>query len=206
MVDDYLVLLNEGGQTYEFLLNGGPINNPATAAEFFLTLGYISAAWARLEQHIDSILLQVNKQQHSSEIVSLYDPNHPRPFTDKIRLLKRYFNQHPALKQHKSKIREFAAAVKKMATDRNIYLHSVLQGYDNKTKIVTLRSIQPVHNPENPYLFRIGKFAPPLRVMREFAEFVNRANTHLEEISRELFTHEAVARLREKPSPPTGRC
>jgi len=106
MHDDYFVNLTDGKQHHEFRFNGGPISHSSNASPVFLALGHAAAAWSRFEQHIDSILLQVNKEQHSNEILSLYDPNHPRPFKDKIRLLKRYFNKHPALKDYRNKIRD----------------------------------------------------------------------------------------------------
>jgi hypothetical protein len=196
MSDDYLVFLREGKHQDEFLLNGGPISDPSKASAVFLALGHAAAAWSRLEQHIDTILLQVNKEQHSNEILSLYNPDHPRPFSDKIRLLKRYFNKHPALKEHKQKIRDFASAAKKMALERNEYIHSVIQDYDEKTQIVSLLSIQPKYDPDNPYLFRIVRYKPPLKTIQSFADFVNRANNSLEKISRQLFTENAVAQLR----------
>jgi hypothetical protein len=196
MSDDYLVILSDGKQSHEFLLNGGPINNPSIAPAVFLALGHAAAAWARLEQHIDSILLQVNKQQHSTEILSLYDPRHPNPFTDKIRLLKKYFNKHPALKNYKDKIRAFAKVAKQMAAERNTFVHSVIQGYNQKTKRLDLVSIGPLYDPKNPYLFKITRYNPPLSHVQGFATFINRANNYLEEITRQLFTADAVAKLR----------
>jgi hypothetical protein len=196
MHDDYVVNLTDGKQRHEFRFNGGPISHPAKASEVFVALGRATAAWSRFEQHLDSILLQVNKEQHSNEILSLYDPNHPRPFTDKIRLLKRYFNKHPALKDHKDKIQSLMSAAKKMALERNDYIHGVIQGYDEKTQTVVLLSIQPIYDADDPYLFRITRFNPPLSALQSFADFINRVNNSLEEISRQLFTQDAVAKLR----------
>jgi len=196
MSEDYLVFLMEGKQRHEFRLNGGPINDPSKASAVFLALGHAAAAWSRLEQHVDSILLQVNKEQHSNEILSLYDPNHPRPFSDKIRLLKRYFNKHPALKEYKQKISNFASVAKKIAEERNGYIHSVIQDYDEKPQIVSLLSVQPKYDPDNPYLFRLVRYQPPLKSIQSFPNFVNRVNDNLETISRQLFTEETVARLR----------
>jgi hypothetical protein len=196
MSDDYLVILSDGKQRNEFLLNGGPINNPTSAPAVFLALGHATAAWSRLEQHIDSLLLQVNKKQHSSEILALYDPHHPNPFIDKIRLLKRYFNKHPALKDYKEKISAFASAAMKMAKERNTYIHSVIQEYDAQKQTIVLLSIRPLYNQKNPYLFKITRFNPPISALQSFAVFINRVNNYLEEISRQLFTENAVAKLR----------
>lgn len=201
MGKEYLAILSDGKQRHEFRLNGGPINNPDGAQAVFLALGLGAASWARLEQHIDAVLMQVNKEQHSTEILSLFNPDHPLPFTDKIRLLKRYFNKHPALKEHTEAIRSFAKVAKILGQERNIYLHGILERYDSETKTIFIRSVKPLHDPKNPYAFGIAAYSVPLETLQSFAEFANKANDHLEEISRALFTPDAVARLR-KPGPP----
>lgn len=195
MRDDYLVILNDGTQRHEFLLNGGPISQTGNVT-LFAVMGRLASAWSRLEQHVDSILLQVNKKQHSNEVLSLFDPNHPRPFTDKIRLLKKYFNKHPALRGYKEQIRVFTKRAKELGEDRNIYLHSVIQSYNERTEIVEFLSIRPIYDPTDPYKFRIKRYKPPLSHIRNFVTVVNSANNYLEEISRRLFTDDAVARLR----------
>jgi hypothetical protein len=199
---DYLVVLMEGEQgdlhTHEFLLNGGPINHPETAIPAFLALGHAAAAWGRLEQHIDAILLQVNKEQHSNEILALFDPNHPRPFTDKIKLLKKYFNRHPALTEFKEKIRSFANTAKTLAQERNEYIHGIFERYDPQSKTIFLHGIRPKFDPKNPYLFGIALSGVPLEVLVGFAVIVNKANDELEIISRALFTQAAIERLQKR--------
>jgi len=83
-----------------------------------------------------------------------------------------------------------------MALERNDYIHSVIQDYDEKTQTVVLLSIQPIYDPDNPYLLKITRFTPPLSTLQSFADFINRANRYLDEISRQLFTQDAVAKLR----------
>jgi hypothetical protein len=197
---DYLVVLKESdtNDSHEFLLNGGPINHPETAIPAFLALGHAAAAWGRLEQHIDAILLQVNKEQHSNEILALYDPNHPRPFTDKIRLLKTYFNKHPALAEFKERIRSFASAATSLSQERNEYIHGIVEGYDEKSQTIILHAIKPKFDRTNSYLFSITLSAIPLNTVKGFADIVNRANDELESISRVLFSTNAIARLRKR--------
>jgi hypothetical protein len=199
---DYLVALlqSEDGThvVHHFLLNGGPINHPKSAAPAFLALGHAAAAWGRLEQHIDAILLQVNKEQHSDEILALYDPNHPRPFTDKIRLLKAYFNKHPALAELKETISSFAAAVLSLSKERNEYIHGIFERYDEQSRTIYLHGIRPKFDRQNPYLFTIAFSKVPLEALEGFADIVNRANDELETISRALFTPDAIERLRKR--------
>src|SRR5262249_8247617 len=145
-----------------------------------------------------------NKEQHSSEILDLYDPNHPRPFTDKIRLLKRYFNKHPALEEHTEEIRTFARAALILAQERNTYLHGIFEFYNEPKKTVTLKSIRPAHDPQNPYIFKIETSAVPLDILKSFADMIGLANDKLEQVSRALFTPDAVSRLRKRPEQ-TGR-
>jgi hypothetical protein len=196
MTDDYLVILTDGAQRHEFTLNGGPINRAERVEAIFFALGHGAAAWARMEQHIDAVLMQVNKEQHSNDILALFDPDHPRPFTDKLRLLKRYFNKHPALRKHKEAIRSFAKTALILAEERNTYLHGILEYYDEQAKVITIKSIKPKHDPKNPYVFTIATSAVPLETLQGFAKIVNRANDALEEVSRALFTQDAVAKLR----------
>ena len=197
---DYLVVLKESDtdDSHEFLLNGGPIDHPETAIPAFLALGHAAAAWGRLEQHIDAVLLQINKEQHSDEILALYDPNHPRPFTDKIRLLKAYFNKHPALAEFKERIRSFASAATCLSKERNEYIHGIVEGYDENSQTIILHGIKPKFDRTNSYLFSITLSAIPLNTMKGFADIVNRVNDQLETISRVLFSTDAIARLRKR--------
>lgn len=193
---DYRVVLTDGQQTHEFALNGGPINNPTEATEALLALGHAAAAWGRLEQHIDAVLMQVNKEQHSNEILDLYDPEHPRPFTDKLRLLKDYFNKHPGLASFTEKIRSFAIVAKSLSLERNEYVHGILEGYDPASQTIIIKSIRPKRDPNNPYLFKITVSGVPLATLQGFTDIVNKTNDELETISRQLFTQSAIEQLR----------
>jgi hypothetical protein len=78
-------------------LTNTPLDSPtemADAAELFRVLGLASSSWMRLEMHLDMVLLFLNQPQHSEK---LYNKDHPMGFRNKIKLLKRWFNQHPAL-------------------------------------------------------------------------------------------------------------
>src|SRR5436853_427650 len=80
-----------GRHTFENL-TGGPIDNPSNAIRAFTIFGHLAVSWARLEQHVDLILIQVNRPDRSR---ALFDPNHPIAFSRKMRLLKKWMEHHP---------------------------------------------------------------------------------------------------------------
>lgn len=68
------------------------VDSPDVPRSVYAAVGKAAMAWARLEQHLDAVLLQVNKKRFSE---SLYR-EHPGTFIGKVRLLKDWFNKHPA--------------------------------------------------------------------------------------------------------------
>jgi hypothetical protein len=190
--DDYTVTLVAGKTPLTFLFDGGPISNPEGAEPVFLALGLAAAAWARLEQHLDAVIIQINKTLHSDERLNLYDPEHPRPFTDKIKLLKRYFKKHPALQKHRKVAHDLLQALPKFALERNSYIHSNMENFDPKTQVVTFRNL---HTKKNDAVI-IERFTPPLQQIVSFAAAISRANKALRTISTEVFTADAIQQLR----------
>jgi hypothetical protein len=190
--DNYDVTLAAGGRVFHFLFDGGPISNPKTAHDVFIALGIGTAAWARLEQHVDAVIIQINKTQHSHEKLDLYDPEHPRPFTDKIRLLKRYFKKHPALQNHKKEIDQLLRGLPALAETRNIFAHGNLEKFDPKTEVARFRIIRTKKDD----VIEIQAFTPPLSELMGFADLVSQANKLLRTISAEVFTADAIRRLR----------
>ncbi len=151
-----------------------------------------------MEQHIDLILMQINKAEHSDEIVDLYLPHHPGTFDKKIKLLKQYFNRHPALAQMKEPAIDAANGLSKIAVDRNALIHGIFEEYDPATKSITIN---------------VTKFRPktddfvsivvvwPLRRLKTHADIVGMAHNQLCDVSRQLFTPTAVELLRRSKLP-----
>ena len=202
MPDDYLVEITQDGSvrhTYRYI--GGPIEQPDQYQELMQAIGHEAASWARMEQHLDAILVQINKIHHSNEVFDLYNPDHPRPLSDKLRLLKRYFNRHPGLSRYKDTIRDFSGAVKKLAVERNELMHGVLEDYDHAKKIVTLNGMtyrkktNDFHNVTQS--FELAK-------LHDVARLTNLAHYMLCDVSKELFTADGVKRL-QMPPPQTRR-
>ena len=199
MQSDYLVEIDTaGGGKHVHRFIGGPIDSPGAHQELFAAIGHAATSWARMEQHIDTILIQINKKHHSGKL-KLYDPNHPRSFSGKLRLLKRYFNKHPALADQRGTIAGLAGGIKKLSDERNELLHGVLEDFDETSKKYTLNGITYLGKQE----FRHRHQTNDIHKILSFTHFVNLAHYSLcEEISKVLFTVDGVARL-QTPLPPS---
>jgi hypothetical protein len=198
MSDDYWV---EVADAHRIRFLGGPIDSPAEADGALAVIGHLAASWARMEQHIDAMLIQINREQHSDELIDLYDENHPGTFDAKIKMLKRYFNKHPALSQYTETVIDCATGLKRLAEDRNLLMHGVLQDYDSASKTITVSGTK-YHHKTDDFSCRIQPF--PLEQLVRHANIVNLAHHTLCEVSRQLFTVDAVEQLR-RPRPPVRR-
>jgi hypothetical protein len=198
MPDDYWVEVADENRI-RFL--GGPLDSPAEAIEALAVIGHTAACWARMEQHIDVMLIQINREQHSDELIDLYDETHPSTFDAKIKMLKRYFNKHPALSQYSEIVIDCATGLKRLAEDRNLLMHGVLQDYDAASKTITVTSTK-YHRKTDDFSCLIQPL--PLEKLVRHADIVNLAHRTLCDVSRQLFTVDAVARL-QRPKQPDRR-
>ncbi|THD65326.1 MAG: hypothetical protein E7813_15290 [Bradyrhizobium sp.] len=189
MSDDYWV---EVAEEHRIRFLGGPVDNPTEASEALAVIGHTAVSWARMEQHIDAMLIQINREQHSDELIDLYDENHPGTFDAKIKMLKRYFNKHPALSQYTETVIDCATGLKTLAEDRNLLMHGALQDYDPSTKMMTINSTKYQRRTDD-FSCRTQPFSVPQLVRH--AAIVNLAHHKLCEVSRQLFTVDAVERL-----------
>ena len=172
-----------------FKFEGGPIDAPSEAGEAFSVIGHAAASWARLELLIDIILIHVNNAEFSSTI---YEEVHPVSFSKKVRLLKRWFNQHPALTNHKEDIRELTSRLKVLSNDRGLYIHSQVEAYDTTTKTVTLRNLQYLGNDE----FSISRHEVAITSIAIFCDLVNATNKYMwREVALKIFTPDVVKQL-----------
>jgi hypothetical protein len=100
-------------------LTGTPLDSPTemeNAAELFKALGIASSSWMRLEMHLDMVLLFLNQPKHSK---TLHEEDHPTGFARKIKLLRRWFNKHPALKPLADEFRGLAGPILVLSKTRN---------------------------------------------------------------------------------------
>ena len=118
------------------------VDDPATPRSVFTAIGRATMAWARLETHLDAIILHINQKTHSEE---LYSEHHPVSFDKKISLVKKWFNRHRALLPHKDTMRELTSTFKILSKEaRNPLLHSIFASYDPLKRELTLQSIRPM--------------------------------------------------------------
>jgi hypothetical protein len=117
----------------------------------------------------------------------VHDPDHPIGFKKKIKLLKRWFNRHPAL------------VVLSLSNTRNTFLHSILDSYDPKTQTAIFRSLQA----KTDHTCEFHKSVGTLENLLRFAEAAQRAHLQFVSISAPLFAPDVIARLRSAPGGPT---
>jgi len=178
--------------TKSFQFVGGPINNPDDALELFSALGQAASAWARLEQQIDAVLIQINKEAFSA---TLYNKDHPVSFSSKIGLLKKWFNQHAALEDLTKDVRELTSRLKPLSKKRNVLLHSILESFDAERGTAIFKSVKYEGSDE----FTITDYSVPLGDIRVFTDLVNLSNEFLfNAIASPLFSHKLLERF-QKP-------
>jgi hypothetical protein len=167
------------GKVTPFRVLGGPIDNPKPARKAFQAIGYMSCALARLETHIDLLLYHLNKKEFGKQ---LFDLKHPLQFTDKVKMLRRYFQQHPNLAAHRKEVEKLTDELPDAAHLRNIPLHAIFDHYDVNTDQVTLTSIRP----ERPVKLRRvahGQTKVQVKSINELTAGINAINRRLVEVS-----------------------
>jgi len=175
----------------QFAFFRGPIDDPSTPAVVFEAIGRAATAWARLEQHIDAVIFHINKKAHSEQLYR----EHPISFEGKIKMLKVWFNKHPALASHADDIRILTSRLKILSKEsRNPLLHSIFSEYDPATNTLYFQNIKS----EGRDTFRIRRLTLPLVGVVALAEVINSANRYLGAISRDLFSPDGIRRF-QKP-------
>jgi hypothetical protein len=162
-----------------------PVKAPDDHIPLFAALGFAGSAWARMEQQLDMILIHINKEQHSAQ---LYQPEYPIAFERKIKLPKRWFNQHPPLKQYRDDMRLFTSKVKEIAPIRNHLLHSILQDWNPKEQVATMQTIKF----EGDDTFRVRSRAVRLKTLKTFGTVANNANKFLSHVTFKILTDAAL--------------
>lgn len=189
VMEEYRVTLDRGGLNRDFVFIGGPLESPENASDLFCALGYASAQWTRLEQHIDAVLIHVNNREHSA---SIFAPDHPVSFQKKIGLLKRWFNQHPALANLTTDIRELTSRLKFLSQHRNNLIHGVVESWDPATKTAVFRTLK--FNSEDEFSLSIHNYT--VTGIVTVSDLIAMSNHYLSKISRVIFTPDALEQLR----------
>jgi hypothetical protein len=145
MSDYYVTMRSAGEPLVNFRFGGGPIDAFEANNRLFAAIGYAATAWSRFEQHLDAILIHVNADAHSEEI---FNPEHPITFNQKIKLLKRWFNQHPSLAHISKDMRRITSTAKELSRMRNQFLHSVLEDWDTEKQRARFHECKWIGNNE----------------------------------------------------------
>jgi hypothetical protein len=171
-------------------------DDPLVAAPALEALGRVAAAWSRMEVHLDALIVQVNKPDHSEV---LFEAVHPISFSKKLDLLKRWFNRYPPLAEYRGDVRFITSRLKllskedgKVALSRNVLLHAIPASFDAGTGNLVLHHMK--FRADGNIVSR--HITLTLHQLGEFFKLVQLANKFLGHITTELFTVEGYEKLR----------
>jgi hypothetical protein len=170
---------------------GGPLDSPEemkAAAELWRAIGLAACVWARLEQHLDAVLIHLNQPKHSEK---LHDPDHPIGFKRKIKLLKRWFNQHQVLAEHRNSMRPITTEMLSLSETRNQILHSILDSYDLATKTAVFRAVRA----KTDTTYEATKYVGTLETLLNFAASARTVHLRFAHLCRGIFTPDVLTRL-----------
>lgn len=179
----------ERGELLQFNFRGGPLEDPTGCESVLAAFGLAIMAWARLETQVDALLIHINKKSISAE---LFDPDHPISFSRTLKLLKKWFQRHKLLSEHSRVMDGFVTRMRRLSAARNDYFHALLSAYDAEQDTVTLRSVHFIGDDT----FHIARHEFGTKQLLSFAAATTIINNALWDISRQLFTEDALARLR----------
>ena len=189
MTKDYRVQMLAGDVAKEYVFVGGPLDDfPDGVGTMFEAIGYVVASWSRVEQHLDTIIMQINEPGHAA---NLYDDNHPISFRPKLAFIKKWFNQSPALASYADEMRQIRIDLKRLGGFRDDLVHSTIQSFDAETKTAKFESIRFLKATKE---FKVEDFTADITFMAKLAAAINRTNFRLGAISKELFTPDAAQR------------
>ncbi len=170
--------------------------DPAEVAPALEAYGRVAASWARMELHIDALLIQINKPDHSA---ALFQKNHPASFSKKIELLKTWFNKYPPLAEYAEDIRSLTSHLKTLSKDaekrfisRNVLLHAIPASFDPAKAAIVFHHMEFMSDGN----IHSRQITVTLEQMKVFSDLVQLANEFLGHITQELFTPEGYAKLR----------
>jgi len=173
----------------EFNFRGGPLEDPTGCENMLGAFGLAIMAWARLELQVEALLIQINKKSISPE---LFDPDHPISFSRKIKLLNKWFRRHKLLAEHSEVMAGLVRRMQELSGLRNEYFHALLSAYDAKEDVITLRTVRFLGKDE----FHLARRDFGTKQLLSFAAAASIINNGLWEITRQLFTEDALVRLR----------
>jgi len=105
-------------------LLGGTLDSPPKfALPIIQAIGWTSLHWARLEQHLDTLLITLYKQEFFATPLKR---RHDSSWVQKVELFSQWFSKHNDLKQFAPTANRLACNFKQAGLYRNMLLHSNL--------------------------------------------------------------------------------
>lgn len=124
------------GAVSPITLVGGDLDDlPPFAEPILMAVGLAAFHWARLEQHLDTLLISVNKEYFSKE---KFDPTPNTSFQLKIKLFKKWFVIDPRFSAYKNRAKKLAVAFKEASADRHLLFHSNLQRFEKEPTLTMI--------------------------------------------------------------------
>jgi hypothetical protein len=109
-------------------LIGGELDDPPAFAEPIIrAYGLAALRWGRLEQHLDALLLTVNKEAHGPAVFRDM-PN--TSFRMKLDLFHDWFVKDRRFVQFHERARRLKTSLKQAARDRQVLFHSNCDGFE----------------------------------------------------------------------------
>ncbi|MDO8206478.1 MAG: hypothetical protein Q7T38_01510 [Gallionella sp.] len=108
--------------TTPIIIDGGQLNDPPSfAGELLKAFGFASMHWARLEQHLDVLLITLNKEQVTKEKFKPY-PNYS--WSRKLDFFEKLFSTNSKLSKYSEQVKKLVPRLRELGNDRNLLLHS----------------------------------------------------------------------------------
>lgn len=183
-----LILANEGSE-YEFQLTGGPLDEHFGNRAVMAHIGRGLLAWARMEQHLNLLVMTVNREHNSED---LYNDRHPNAFWEKLELANKWFCNHRPLLERKEDFAQVVGHLREMATIRNTIAHGILESLDRATGQVIFKNITAKKG-----RFRVTRSEIHIDLFPRIAVVANAANAYLTDLTHKLCCEEGEKLLRE---------
>ena len=108
--------------TTPIIIDGGQLNDPPSfARELLQAFGFASMHWARLEQHLDVLLITLNKEQVTEK---KFKPYSNCSWARKLDFFEKWFSANSKLARYSEQVKKLAPRLKELGEYRNLLLHS----------------------------------------------------------------------------------
>jgi hypothetical protein len=175
----HVLILAQGETEQEFQLTGGPLEDLMGERTIMAHIGRAVLAWARMEQHLNLLIMTINRE-HNSPV--LYERKHPQQFTEMLRVANVWFSGHPALKEWKDDFAQFSAYLEELSGARNTLAHGILFDLDKQERRAIFKTVKRAKGGK----FRIDRKEISFNVFPRMIVMANAANTFLSVITHQV--------------------